>query len=100
MTYREAIETIKVAKAEVEWEYPMDYYDAFDTAIKSLKQTTWIPVSEKLPMKGRQVLCCNKYGSVFTSELTWSKGYLMFGQHSNVIAWMPLPEAYKEEGAE
>lgn len=38
MTYREAIETIKIAKAEVEWEYPMDYYVAFDLAIEALKQ--------------------------------------------------------------
>lgn len=38
MTYREAIETIKVAKAEVEWEHPMDYYVAFDLAIEALKQ--------------------------------------------------------------
>ena len=57
----------------------------------------WVPVSERLPEDGKQVLCCNKYGSVFTSELTWSKGYLMFGQHSDVIAWMPLPEPYKAE---
>lgn len=37
MTYKEAIETIKVAKAEVEWEYPMDYYVAFDLAIEALE---------------------------------------------------------------
>ena len=36
MTYKEAIETIKMAKAEVEWEYPMDYQVAFDMAIEVL----------------------------------------------------------------
>jgi hypothetical protein len=38
MTLQEAIETIKIAQAEVEWEYPMDYADAFDEAIKALEK--------------------------------------------------------------
>ncbi len=74
--------------------------DACNGAIKLLEQTRWIPCSEKLPKKGKQVLCCNKYGSVFTSELTWSKGYFMFGQHYDVIAWQPLPQPYKAESEE
>ena len=69
------------------------YLDGYE---KALEQTRWIPVNERLPEDGKQVLCCNKYGSVFTSELTWSKGYLMFGRHYDVIAWMPLPEPYQE----
>ena len=36
MTNQEAIETIKVARAEVEWEYPMEYAAAFDKAIETL----------------------------------------------------------------
>lgn len=60
----------------------------------------WIPVSERLPKKGKQVLCCNKSGSVFTSAITYinSNGMVAFGQHYEVIAWMPLPEPYREEG--
>ena len=38
MTNEEAIETLKVAKSEIEWEYPMDYQIALDKAIKALKQ--------------------------------------------------------------
>jgi len=63
----------------------------------------WIPVSEKLPEKGKQVLCCNKQGSVFTSAVTYigkyydRNTYVCFGQHCDVIAWMPLPEPYKAE---
>lgn len=50
MTNEEAIETIKTAIAEVEWEYPMNYAAAFDMAIEALKkQSKWIPVSERLP---------------------------------------------------
>ena len=38
MTNKEAIETIKIAIAEVEWEYPMDYAAAFETAIEALTE--------------------------------------------------------------
>lgn len=50
MTSEEAIEAIKMAVSQVEWEYPLDYAAAFDVAIKALeKQSKWIPVSERLP---------------------------------------------------
>lgn len=38
MTPEEAIKTIELAKAEVEWEYPMDYAIAFEMAIKALEK--------------------------------------------------------------
>lgn len=38
MTNQEAIETIKIAIAEVEWNYPMDYSIAFDMAITTLEK--------------------------------------------------------------
>lgn len=37
MTYEEVIETIKIAKAEVEWNYPMDYQIALDCALVSIE---------------------------------------------------------------
>ena len=38
MTDREAIETIKIAVSEVEWEYPVEYAVAFQTAIYALEE--------------------------------------------------------------
>ena len=38
MTNKEAIETIKIALAEVEWEYPMDYAAAFEMASEALTE--------------------------------------------------------------
>lgn len=38
MTNKEAIETIKTAIAEVEWEYPIGYAAAFDMAVKALEK--------------------------------------------------------------
>ena len=37
MTPEEAIKTIQVAIADVEWNYPMDYSVAFETAIEALE---------------------------------------------------------------
>lgn len=38
MTNKEAIDTIKLAKAEIEWNYSLDYQVAFDMAIKALEK--------------------------------------------------------------
>lgn len=38
MTAEEAIKTIQVAIAEVEWNYPLDYSIAFGTAIEALEK--------------------------------------------------------------
>lgn len=38
MTYEEAIKTIEVAIADVEWNYPLEYVIAFEMAIKALKK--------------------------------------------------------------
>ena len=38
MTAQKAIETIEAAIAEVEWNYPLDYAEAFEEAIKALKK--------------------------------------------------------------
>jgi len=38
MTIDEAIETIRLAIAQVEWDYPMNYAAAFDAALKALQK--------------------------------------------------------------
>ena len=38
MTAEEAIKTIQVAIADVEWNYPLDYSIAFKTAIEALEK--------------------------------------------------------------
>ena len=45
MTPQEAIETIKIAIAEVEWNYDMNYAVAFEMAIEALEKQ--IPKAEK-----------------------------------------------------
>ena len=38
MTNEDAIKTINIAMAEVEWDYPMDYQVAFEMAIDALER--------------------------------------------------------------
>lgn len=54
MTAEEAIKTIQVAIAEVEWEYPLDYSIAFETAIEALEK--------QIPKKVTKSACpsCNR----------------------------------------
>lgn len=46
MTPKEAIKILEIAKAEVEWDYPLDYAVAIATAIEALeKQIPKKPIS-------------------------------------------------------
>lgn len=50
MNNQEAIEIIRTAVAEVEWNYPMEYATAFDMAIEALeKQDATKPISSLIP---------------------------------------------------
>lgn len=54
MTLEEAIRTIKAARAEVEWTYPMDYATAFDMAISALQAQELSETQKALDTIGRQ----------------------------------------------
>ena len=51
-----AIKTIKIAIAEVEWNYPLDYAIAFETAIEALR--------EKLE-RGKGCKMCSNFASKY-----------------------------------
>lgn len=51
MTRQDAIEAIKIAKAEIEWDYPLDYQMAFDMAIKALGKE---PILDKIRAEIKQ----------------------------------------------
>ena len=85
MINQEAIETIKIAIAEVEWNYPMDYSIAFDMAITALEK--------QIPKKPRKYIAFDgierngcpaclkdeilyagqKYCSVCGKKIDWSR---------------------------
>lgn len=61
---------------------------------------SWIPCSERMP-KGA-VLCCDDRGNMLVGLLCEDEaGYMAYGDDGqemyNCVAWMPLPEPYREE---
>ncbi len=79
-------------------------------ALEQETKTGWIPVSERLPANGMDVVFCADnethsgafiiglnagfYDYRLCKDIEPNGGYFHF---SDVIAWMPLPEPYKEE---
>ena len=78
--------------------------EALAMAIKALEQTRWIPVTKRLPNEFADVLCNTDSEEIFiatylgkmndeTDCFDDNDGMMWEG---NVIAWMPLPQPYKE----
>ncbi len=75
MTPKEAVETIKIAIAEVEWNYPINYAAAFEKAIEALeKQIPKKPLNKTMEYNGDygECPCCGRCVSDFY-ELTRCK---------------------------
>lgn len=98
-------------------DYFKQYNMGLTDGIKALKklpsaqpEQKWIPCSERLPEKhGEMYLVTISDGSVYSFALQWDinrkRWYLSFLNNGeiyidyidDVIAWMPLPEPYKED---
>ena len=73
MTNEEAISTIKIAMAEVEWYYPMKYAEAFEAAISALeKQIPKKPkrVDKNYVFDGNWKTICPCCGTTPTERIT------------------------------
>lgn len=63
MTNTKVIKTLRLAQAEVEWEYPMDIAAAIDVAVEALEKAEkyrWHDLMENpddLPEEGKFVIC-------------------------------------------
>ena len=82
--------------------HPLDYNkQSYIANIKKLPSVTpqqerWIPCSERLPEREGWYLTSlgdKTYGGADVDM--YCKGWVKYGTH--VLAWMPLPEGYKEE---
>lgn len=86
-------------------QHPLPEWYALDKAIETIEQTTWIPVSEKLPEERKSVLVyAPEYKNIYCAYLDGDTWFIFGGYGSyavaNVTAWMPLPEPYKAESEE
>lgn len=75
--------------------------DAAELIHKLQKKNEWIPCSERLPNDGHNVLMCRKNGTVgegcYHSIIgEWSQFRWNASGVKGVIAWMEMPEPYKE----
>jgi hypothetical protein len=104
MTNAEAIQTLKLMQAQVEWEYPMEYSAAIDEAIKALEAQEWIPCKKRLPedveigeeyptviFSTKDAVYCGFYEYYYGGNWWAAEDYIV----NDVIAWKPLPEPYK-----
>ena len=64
----------------------------------------WIPVTERLPEYGKEVLTCSNGGFIEIQSLEnscndgyWENQKGDWTDFDEVIAWMPLPQPYKAE---
>jgi hypothetical protein len=83
----------------LEWGWSEETVDAIEMGIHALKETQWIPCSERLPENAMNVIAQFSSGTV--TELRYAGNGIFEGiyDHSTkvIIAWMPLPEPYKGE---
>lgn len=110
MTIEDAIKTIELAIAEVEWVYPIDYAAAFDVAVSALRAKEekpsggWISVEDRLPEAGGYVVCIAKRNPfsrfmpmVARIEKNGWVNPITEQYISEVTHWMQLPDPPEEE---
>ena len=89
MTLGEVIKTLELAKAEVEWNYPIDYAVAIDEAIKAVEKQ--IPKKPKLHRKFEvlgiihEIYLCPSCGAMLDNE-----DYCM--SCGQVLGWQEVEE--------
>lgn len=87
--------------AEFFWEKWHEYAPSTIAVTDALKEIPsaqqWIPCSERLPEKGVIVLAQAANGYMTTNKRVDFDNHETWFRAGNYVAWMPLPEPYKEE---
>lgn len=67
------------------------------TPIRAETVQGWIPVSERLPKEYAQYLVCFETGECYVYWLEDSDWSRSVSEKEGILAWMPLPEPYRED---
>lgn len=106
MTKEEAIEIIDMFESIVE-QHEIDgdmekEKQALTMAIQALESQRWIPVRERLPEESGDYLVTTKWKGNYSGDVYIETNMAVYRKKSkewdcvDVIAWMSLPEPYKE----
>ena len=99
MTNEKAIDLLDNLIGMVEDNHNSDYDKALKMAIKSLEQTGWIPVRERLPEEdGCYLVTTTGTNNDIIDIAYYTDG--IWHKASRIKAWMPLPESYKPQESE
>lgn len=91
-----------------------EQYQKIDRNLKERPHGEWIPCSEWLPEEIGDYLVTEHLSDIAQAVYVSSFGYVRTGElcfyyedddgraikNDGIVAWMPLPEPYKEEGGE
>ena len=121
MTSREAIDTIRTAIGQVEWEYPMDYAAAFDMAIQALEkqEARMLTREEAQHLKDDTDVWVQQFGEIQGDDLIfagtviratqnalalWESGFRYFNEYGprafGWVIWTNRPTEEQLKGVE
>lgn len=95
MTNQEAIDLLDNLLGMIDDNQGNDYDKAIHMAIEALQEPKWIPCSERLPEKSVRVLTTDKDGEYTVNYIIDEDDGEWFWH--DAVAWIPLPEPYREE---
>lgn len=102
LTLNEILEEIEEEQRSYEADHAWNYARGLEYAANIIRKHMndgWISVDDRLPEDAEDVIATTENGEEIT--LAWYGGddwrSAIDGDSINVIAWMPLPEPYREE---